>query len=89
MKEELSESKPKEKDKKALRKATDKRTAKDAKTDLRKITSLKKIDVYHLKSEVIDYNGIKLVVPLPDEPYSEQEDHEEVKPDPLHVAVGG
>ena len=26
-------------------------------------------DVYNLKSEVIDYNGIKMVVPLPDEPY--------------------
>ena len=46
-------------------------------------------DVYHLKSEVIDYNGIKLVVPLPDEPYSEHEDHKGVKSDPLHVAAGG
>lgn len=26
-------------------------------------------DVYKLKSEVIDHNGIKMVVPLPDEPY--------------------
>ena len=26
-------------------------------------------DVYNLKSEVIDHNGIKMVVPLPDEPY--------------------
>lgn len=45
-------------------------------------------DVYHIKSEVIDYNGIKLVVPLPDEPYKESEDIGETSHDPLHVAVG-
>lgn len=45
-------------------------------------------DVYNLRSEVIDHNGIKLVVPLPDEPYDEGLDHLAHDKDNTHNVSG-